>query len=231
MARSRTARYEVDVYQCEGQTKAGPQCKRRIKGRTLCYQHTGNAVDSGVKRAPSGRQGTATTGRRRRKPSTTTGQASVARVEELLKTYRELAQEGWRGTLADKLSSHLGDEIWDGVDSSWKAEDCESLAKAAQALEKLAGKAGQVESVLDKPGVKTAVSASAVATAIVGRVGVARQQTDKLVLTIRITGIALCEMRGRLGDCQCLKDLADDVVPGALEAKLDQVCETYLAQV
>jgi hypothetical protein len=153
------------------------------------------------------------------------------RVKALIGVYSDLTEEDWRRTLGDKVSSQLADEIWASVDRRWQTKDCENLAGAARALEKLAGKAGRLESALDKPRVKQAISTSAVATAMIKRVDVARQQIDKLVLTMRFAGIALCGMHSRLGDCQCLKDLADDVVPEMLEGKLDQVCEDYLAQV
>lgn len=228
MGASRAARHEVEMCRCHGLTRRHTQCKRNVRGSTLCYQHVGGPIAS----VPAAAEPHRSVWARAEEAAEAFGQAAaLAREKALLGAYRELAADGWRATLADKLSSHLGESVWQRVDRGWDTEDCRRLAEAARTLEELSGKAGRLQSDLGRPGVKQVIAASSVATAMVNRANVVRQQTDAVVLSMRVAGMALCEMRRRLLDCQCLKDLADKTLPGVLEADLDQACVTYLDQV
>ena len=238
MAASRIRKGAADSYQCGGVTKKGAQCRRQLRERALCYQHlegSGNPYSQGFE---SARQNTAAPVRSagaqaaRARPSAQASKAAEAtRVRALLDLYLELATAGWRATVADKLSSHLGDEIWGEIDRAWQTKDCKNIAEVARALEAVSGNFTKLVSALDEPSVKHAVSGSSLANALVNHVGAAQGQIDSVVLAMRVTGIVLCQTHGHLRSCQCLKDLADETVPTMLEAKLDQVCNSYLAHV
>ena len=60
------------------------------------------------------------------------------------------------------------------------------------------------------------------------RVASTQTHLATFVLALRVTGIVLCELRGCIEDCQCLKDLADEVLPSMLKAKIAEICDGYL---
>jgi hypothetical protein len=155
--------------------------------------------------------------------------AQYERIRTLVDAYQELADEGWRNTLADRLSSALGDALWTDIDHAWAAGDCTRLAAAARALAAAEGKLAKFDSILTAPYVADAVTDSKLASAVLGRLQTVQGQAASTVLTMRVAGIALCEIRGRLSDCQCLKDIADEILPNELKSGLDRVCNNYLA--
>lgn len=236
MATSR-AQTGLDLYQCEGVTKAGAQCKRRLKRQTLCYQHAGGGSAGGFHAHPdAGQKPKSPVEHSRRpdgvhRPERARITAQAKRAKTLLASYRELSTSGWRETMADRLSAHLGDAIWAEVDREWKTRDCKKLAEAARELAAAGGHLTNLDAVLGRPGVKEAVACSSLASAMVSRVQGLDKQVASVVLSMRVTGIIVCEIHGRLGSCQCLKDLADEVVPNVLQAKLDGVCYGYLEQI
>ncbi len=63
---------------------------------------------------------------------------------------------------------------------------------------------------------------------MVDRVISAQTQISTMVLVLRVTGIVFCELHGRLSDCRCLKDLADETVPAMLKARITEICDRYL---
>lgn len=143
---------------------------------------------------------------------------------------QELATDGWRRTVANRLASHLGDEFWSDVDRSWRTGHCKRLAKAARALAAAEPKLAAFDTVLGRQTIKGEVSRSPLAVSMVDRVISAHTQISTFVLALRVTGIVLCELHGCINDCQCLKDLADETAPPMLKAKISQICDGYLMQ-
>jgi hypothetical protein len=130
--------------------------------------------------------------------------------------------------MADRLSSHVGDEIWSGVDHSWRTGHCKRLAKAARALAAAEPKLAAFDTVLGRQMIKDEVSRSPLAVAMVDRVVSAQTHIGTFVLALRVTGVVLCELHGCISDCQCLKDLADEIVPSMLKAEISRICDGYL---
>jgi hypothetical protein len=143
---------------------------------------------------------------------------------------QELATDGWRQTVSTRFSAYLGDQIWGDVDRSWRTGHCKRLAKAARALAAAEPRLASFDTVLGRQTIKDAVSRSPLAVEMVDRVVSAQTQIGTVVLTLRVTGIVLCELNGCLSGCQCLKDFADETVPTMLKARIAEVCDGYLAR-
>jgi len=131
--------------------------------------------------------------------------------------------------VAARFATHLGGEVWSGVDPSWRTGHCKRLAKAARALAAAEPRLATFDTVIGRQTIKGKVARSPIAVAMVDQVISAQTQISTMVLALRVTGIVLCELHGRLSDCQCLKDLADETVPATLKARITQICDGYLA--
>ncbi len=154
----------------------------------------------------------------------------IAHAPSAIDVVQELATEGWRQAMAHRLTAHLGDQLWTEVDQTWHPAHCKRLAKAARNLRKLNPSLSSLDTVLGRQNVRRAVNRTAVGAALVDRVITADTQAEAVVLAMRVTGIALCEFRGWLTHCQCLKDLADETVPAQLEGKVLEVSDGYLTR-
>jgi hypothetical protein len=152
----------------------------------------------------------------------------IAHVRTVVDVVQELASERWRRTVAQRLASHLGDELWADVDRTWERSRCKRLAKAARNLSRLDPTLARFDSVLGRQNIRAAVKRAPVAGAMVDQVVAARTQPDTIVLAIRVTGIVLCELHGCITSCQCLEDLTDETGPGLLTSKITQICDGYL---
>jgi hypothetical protein len=218
-------------------TEDGTPCRRMLRNRPYCDQHRdGDPVGSaGSPASPRTVAGLSNPTRSEyrdppRPPVHRRAAATVeiAHVRTAVDVVQELASEGWRRTVAQRLAAHLGAEVWADVDRAWETARCKKLARAARNLSRLDPALARFDSVLGRQSIKAAVRRSAVAGAMVDRVIAAHTQPDTVILAMRVTGIVLCELHGCITGCQCLKDLADESGPALLTSKIAQVCDSYL---
>jgi hypothetical protein len=227
MAASRRARPGLHI--CGAITEDGTPCQRPLRNQRWCDKHPGGRSAQVLVAQPAPR------------PSAPHRQAGpqriaipvelprqVPRAKSAVGLVQELATDGWRRTVADRLSTHLGDEIWSDVDRSWRTGHCKRLAKAARALAAAEPRLATFDTLLGRQTIKREVSRSPLAVDMVDRVISAHTQISTVVLALRVTGIILCELHGCITGCQCLKDLADETAPAMLKAKITQICDDYL---
>jgi hypothetical protein len=218
-------------------TEDGTPCRRMLRNRPYCDKHRdGNPVGTssgpvsprtvaGPSNLTRSAYRDAPRPRVRHRAEAT---VEIAHVRTAVDLVQELASEGWRRTVAQRLASHLGDEVWADVDRSWETSRCRKLARAARNVSRLDPALARFDSVLGRQSIKGAVRRAPVAGAMVDRVLAAHTQLDTVVLAMRVAGIVLCELHGCITGCQCLKDLADETGPALLTFKIAQVCDGYL---
>lgn len=178
-------------------------------------------------------------------PSRETSRAATAKPKVELPAAKtavdlvnELATDGWRRTVADKLSGYLDDEAATLLDRSWTASRCKKLAKAARKMERLSGQFDTLDGVLASQSARAAAAGSDLATALLERALSFHSPAslsfhspvDTLARGLRACGISLCAIHGCMGSCQCLKDLCEDTVLPKLQNAIDEALDRLLVR-
>ncbi len=139
-----------------------------------------------------------------------------ARVGESPERAVDLAEEGLKGDLAEKLANLLGERAFEIINDVWKPEYCMALAALADKLDELyslirAGIAGGVRIVLRWAG------ASDFTAALIGELVASSISAHFLyplkgfAQLLRVTGTACCAACGCAGSCACARSLTKDL--------------------
>jgi hypothetical protein len=153
----------------------------------------------------------------------------IPRLTSAVDLVQELATQRWRRTAAQRLESHLGEEVWAEAGREWLPSHCRKLAKAAWNVAGLDPGLSGFDTVLGRQRIKDAVKRTRVGAALVDRVAAADTPVDTVVAAMRVAGIILCELHGYVTNCQSLRDLARETAPALLRSRIDEICDEYLS--
>lgn len=140
----------------------------------------------------------------------------------------QVATANWKQVASQRLSTYIGDLAYAAISSSWKTKHCKKLAEAARRLLALDSRAMTLGQASERYEVRRLIAGSGLALAFVDQVQSVHSPLNAVANSLRLSGIILCATHNCLGDCECLKDLAEGVGMPALRSAILSTCQGFL---
>jgi murein DD-endopeptidase MepM/ murein hydrolase activator NlpD len=213
---------------CGRITDDGTPCIRQIRYAAKCgAKHRGDVFRPRAKVSIAARTGTLP------RPSIIYAASKVVRqspnpVVSAVQVAEEIATSGWKAAASQRLSTYIGNQAYSAIDNSWKPKHCKKLAEAARRLSAVGSRADTLSQALDRCDARSLVTGSELALAFVDQAQSLHSPLDAAANSLRLSGIILCATHNCLGDCECLKDLAEEAGMPALRSAILSTCGRFL---